>query len=72
MKLTTSFVRCAIVLAVVSLGQAWSADAVNLKVGDASPVFQAKDDSVVAFRILNNRQIQMPNEVVRLIAVQGS
>lgn len=45
MKLATSFAQCAIALCALSFGQAWSADAVNLKVGDAAPVFQAKDDT---------------------------
>jgi peroxiredoxin Q/BCP len=45
MKFATSFAQCAIALCALSLGQAWSADAVNLKVGDAAPVFQAKDDT---------------------------
>lgn len=45
MKLATSLVHCAMALTVLFVGQAWSADAVDLKVGDAAPVFQAKDDS---------------------------
>ncbi len=45
MKLGTSFAQCAIALFVLSLGQARAADAVDLKVGDAAPAFQAKDDT---------------------------
>ena len=45
MKFATSFAQCTVALAVLSFGQAWSADAVDLKVGDAAPVFQAKDDT---------------------------
>lgn len=45
MKTASVLVRAAIVVATLSVGQAWSADPVDLKVGDAAPSFQAKDDT---------------------------
>ena len=45
MKLGMSFAQCATALFVLSLGLARAADPVELKVGDAAPVFQVKDDS---------------------------
>lgn len=45
MKTASVLVRAAIVVATFSVGQAWSADPVDLKVGDAAPSFQAKDDT---------------------------
>ena len=39
------FVHCAVAFAVLSLGRAWSADAVDLKVGDPAPAFHVQDDT---------------------------
>ena len=45
MKLATSFALCALTILALSTGRAWSADAADLKVGDAPPNFQAKDEA---------------------------
>ncbi len=44
MKSTAYYAQCFALLA-LSLSPAWSADAVDLKVGDAAPTFQAKDET---------------------------
>ncbi len=45
MKPTAFYAQCLIALLILPLSLAWSADAVDLKVGDAAPTFQAKDET---------------------------
>lgn len=45
MKPTSFSTQCLIALLALSASLAWSADAVDLKVGDVAPAFQAKDET---------------------------
>lgn len=45
MKYASPFAHCTIALAALTFGQAFAADPVDLKVGDAAPTFHAKDDT---------------------------
>lgn len=45
MKPVTFYAQCLVALLTLSLNPVWSAESVDLKVGDAAPTFQAKDDT---------------------------
>lgn len=45
MKSTAFYSQCLFALLILPMSLAWSADAVDLKVGDAAPTFQAKDET---------------------------